>query len=181
MISVAYGQERIKGDKVRGMHLLTSHFQKLFDVHNFFVISNLFDSNKSYVLSTHNRKCEKKCVIFGEALRTRVKKFKQNLRKNYSKSTKIGITACKFSKNFRGSMPPDLSCFSFSFKLILPKKNAWKKSGNYTPSLLKFLATPLLANGKWIWWYRDYCRQKVGIFHALTGAQATKNNKALCR
>ena len=105
MISVASGQERIKGDKVRGMHLLTSHFQKLFDVHNFFVISNLFDSNKPYARIIENVK--KKCVIFGEAFRTRVKKFKQNLRKNYSKSTKTGITACKFSKNFRGSIPPN--------------------------------------------------------------------------
>ena len=107
MVSVAYGQERIKGDKMRGMHPLTSHFQKLFDVHNFLAISNLFDSNKSYVLSTHNRKFEKKSVIFREALRTRVKKFKQNLRENYSKSTKMAITACKFSKIFQGSMPPD--------------------------------------------------------------------------
>ena len=40
-------------------------------------------------------------------LRIRVKKFNQNFPENYSKSTKIAITACNFSKIFRGSMPPD--------------------------------------------------------------------------
>ena len=48
-----------------------------------------------------------KCIIFGEALRIRVKKLKQKLRENYSESTKITIAACKFSKIFQGSMPPD--------------------------------------------------------------------------
>ena len=87
------------------MHLLTSHFKNVFDVHNFSIISNLFDSDKPYALSTHNRICASK--IFGEALRIRVKKFKQNLLENDSKRTKIAIAACKFSKNFRESMPPD--------------------------------------------------------------------------
>ena len=67
-----------------------------------------------------------KCIIFGEALRNRVKKFKQTLPENYSKNTKIAITACKFSKIFRVSMPPgspqSLSCFSISFQFVLPKK-----------------------------------------------------------
>ena len=35
------------------------------------------------------------------------KKFKQNLTKIYSKSTKIAISARKPLKFFRGSMPPD--------------------------------------------------------------------------
>ena len=48
-----------------------------------------------------------KCIIFGEALRIRVKQFKQNLPENYLNGTKTAITACKFSKIFRGSMPPD--------------------------------------------------------------------------
>ena len=48
-----------------------------------------------------------KCIIFGEVLISKAKQFKQNLPKNYAKSTKIAITACKFSKFFRGSMPPD--------------------------------------------------------------------------
>ena len=45
--------------------------------------------------------------VLGEALRIRGKNFKQNLAENYSKSTKIAITAGKFSKIFRGSMPPN--------------------------------------------------------------------------
>ena len=44
-----------------------------------------------------------KCIIFGEALRIRVKKFKQKLRENYLKSTNIAITACEFLKFCRGT------------------------------------------------------------------------------
>ena len=52
--------------------------------------------------------------LFGEAFRFRVKNIKHNLPENYSKYTKIVITACKFSKIFRGSMPPDpLELFLF--------------------------------------------------------------------
>ena len=47
-----------------------------------------------------------KCIIFGEAIRIRVKNFKQTLGENYLKSTKIAITSCKFAKILRGSMPP---------------------------------------------------------------------------
>ena len=46
-------------------------------------------------------------MIFGEALKIRVKKFKQTLRENYSRSTKMAITECKLSQFFRGSMHPD--------------------------------------------------------------------------
>ena len=56
----------------------------------------------------------------GEALRIRVKKFKQNLPENYSKSTKMAITACEFSKFFRGRMspdPPNLELFLFLHQL----------------------------------------------------------------
>ena len=61
-------------------------FENDFDVrptqffHNF---EPLFDSNKPYI---HHQ---------------------QNSAENYSKSTKIAIPACKFSKIFRESMPPD--------------------------------------------------------------------------
>ena len=63
----------------------------------------------SYALSTHNliENLRTKCIIFGEALRIRVKILKQTLPENHSKSTKIAIIACKFSKILRGSMPPD--------------------------------------------------------------------------
>ena len=43
-----------------------------------------------------------------------LKHFKQNLPENYSKSTKVAIAACKFSKFFRGGMSPDpLELFLF--------------------------------------------------------------------
>ena len=92
---------------MRGMHSPTSHFKNVFDVYNFSIISNLFRSNKPYAFSTYLENVRTKCIIFGEALRIRVKKFEQNLRENYLESTKITITVCKFSKHFRGSMPPD--------------------------------------------------------------------------
>ena len=104
-------------------------FKNAFDIYNFSAISNLFDSNKPYAISTHNRKC----IIFVEALRIRVKKFKQNLPENYSKSTKIAISACKFSKIFRGSMPPDppIAFVSQSASnLFCRKKIRLKKCGN---------------------------------------------------
>ena len=45
--------------------------------------------------------------LFGEAIRIRVKKLKRNLPEKCSKSTKMAITACKFSNIFRESMPSD--------------------------------------------------------------------------
>ena len=75
---------------VRGMHPPTSYFQKCFDVYDFSIISNLFDSYKPCVLSTRNliENVGTKCIIFGDALRIRVKKFQQNLPENYSKALK---------------------------------------------------------------------------------------------
>ena len=87
--------------------LPTAIFKNVFDAYKFSVISNLFNSYKPYALSTHNRKVRAKCIIFGEALGIRVKKLKQNLAEKYPKNTKIAIIACKFSKIFGGSMPPD--------------------------------------------------------------------------
>ena len=68
------------------------------------------------------------------------------------KALQITITACKFSKIFRESMPPDpprafLVSQSFS-NLFCRKKNALKKYGNYGFPLLKFLATPLFMTKK---------------------------------
>ena len=87
----------------------------------------------------------KKCIIFCEALRIRGKNFKQYLAENYSKSTKMTITACKFSKFFWGSMPPDLPRAFFVLQSVLNlfcRKNALEKCGKSWP-LLKFLTTPL--------------------------------------
>ena len=78
----------------------------------------------------------KKCIIFGEALRTRVKKFKQNLAENYSKSTKIAIRACTFLKIFRESMPPNpLETFLFLNQLQISsaKKIALEKNVKMMP------------------------------------------------
>ena len=78
-----------------------------------------------------------KCIIFGQALRIRVKKFYTICVKLIQKALKIAITTCKFSKFFRGSMPPNplqsLFSFSISFQFVLPKKNTPKKCGNYGP------------------------------------------------
>ena len=89
------------GGKMRGMHPPTSHFENVFDVYNFSIISILFYSYKPYAFSTYIENVQTKCIVFGEALKIRVKRFKQNLCENYSKSTKITIIACKFS-NFSG-------------------------------------------------------------------------------
>ena len=43
--------------------------------------------------------------MFAEALRVKVKKIKQSLRGSYSKSSKIAITAHKFSKISGGACP----------------------------------------------------------------------------
>ena len=82
-----------------------------------------------------------KCVVFGEAHRIRIKSFKQNLRKNYSKNTKITIrpTARKFSKFFRGNMPLDptrtfLASQSVS-TLFWRKKNTLEKNVKIMPPL----------------------------------------------
>ena len=89
-------------------------FKNDFDVYNFSVISNLFDSYKPCALTRIIENARTKCIIFDEALTIKVEKFKQNLPANYSKSTKIALTACKFSKLFRGNMSPDpLELFKF--------------------------------------------------------------------
>ena len=89
------------------MHPLPAIFKVVFDVYNFSIISNLFNSDKPYALSTHNRKCANKMHHILRSTQIKAKQFKQVLREDYSKRTKITIIACKFSKFFRGSMPPD--------------------------------------------------------------------------
>ena len=129
MVSVAYGQ----GGRMRGMHLQPAIFKNVFDegLYNFVIISNLFHSNKPYAFSTYIKNVRTKCIIYGEALRIRVKKFKRNLRENYSKSIQIAITACKFSKFFRGSMPPDplesFLCLN-QLQISCAEKNTLKKT-----------------------------------------------------
>ena len=137
MVSVAYGLRRVQGGMMRGINPPTSHFQNVFDVYNFAIISNFFGSNLPYALSMYIRKCaNKKCIIFGEALKIRAKQFKQNFPKNYSQSTKIAITACKLSKYFPDSMPQDsLDLFLFlnQLQICSAEKITSKKCGNFGP------------------------------------------------
>ena len=54
MVSVAYDQGRIQGVGWGVCILPPAIFKNVIDVYNFSIISNLFDSNKPYALSTHN-------------------------------------------------------------------------------------------------------------------------------
>ena len=88
-----------------------------------------------------------KCIIFGETLRFRGKKFKQNLTKNCSKNTKMVTTVCKLSKIFRGSIAPDPPRAFFILKMqqiILREKTTLEnvKIWYRYPSQKKFLNTP---------------------------------------
>ena len=112
------------GGRMRGMHLPISHFQLCFWCigYSFSIISNLLDSVTENV--------QTKCIILGEALRIRVKRCKQNLPQNTSKSTKIAITASKFSNSSGAACPLtpwSFSCLLISLKFVLPKKIRVKK------------------------------------------------------
>ena len=86
MVSVAYGQGQIQRGRMRGKLYVfpPAIFKSLFDVYNFSIISNLFDRDKLYALTTHNPKCANKMYhrLFGEVLIIRVKTFKQSLPEN---------------------------------------------------------------------------------------------------
>ena len=78
-----------------------------------------------------------KCIIFGEALKIGGQNYKQNLPENYSKSTKIAITACKFSK-FSGEPCPRTLLKPFLFlnqlQISSAEKIRLKKCEKYGPS-----------------------------------------------
>ena len=63
------------------MHPPPVILKNVFNVYNFFISSNLSDSNQPYAIIENVRT---KCIIFGEALRIRIKKFKLNLPEGYS-------------------------------------------------------------------------------------------------
>ena len=96
-----------------------------------------------------NRKSANKMHhIWREALRIRIKKFRQNLLKNYSKSTKIAITACKFSKISGEHAPDPLQLFLFLNQLQIcsvAKKIRLKNVEIVAPppTSFKFLVTSL--------------------------------------
>ena len=124
-----------------------SNFKNVLGQYNFFIISNLFDNNNLYGLSGHNRKCANKCFIFGEALRIRGKKFKQNLPKNCSKNTKMAFAVYKLLNIFRRACPrTPLKPFLFLNLLqIYPAgKNTLEKTSKFNALIVKkFLDTPL--------------------------------------
>ena len=63
-------------------------FKNVFDAYEFSIISNLFDSYKPYAKARIIENVRTKCIIFGEALRIRVKKFKHNLPEIIQKALK---------------------------------------------------------------------------------------------
>ena len=51
------------GGRMRGMQLCilpSAIFKNVFDVNNFSIVSNFFDRDKPYAISTHNQKCANK-------------------------------------------------------------------------------------------------------------------------
>ena len=103
-------------------------------------------------LSTHKliENVRTKCIIFGEALRIRVKQFRQNLPENYSQSTKVAITACNFSKNFRGSMPPgplQLFLLLNQHQICSVEKIHVKKCENFDPpfKISRYASSPRIS------------------------------------
>ena len=85
-------------------------------------------------LSRFNQAESKLCEIVQNALylvktlKIRGQNYKQSLSENCSESTKMAIAVCKFSKNFRGSMPPYPHK---SFLLLNLLKICLKKEKNY--------------------------------------------------
>ena len=87
-----------------------------------------------------------KCIIFGEALRIKVKKCKQNLPESYAKGTKIAITACKFLKILCPRAPLEHFLFPNHIQISSAEKNTLEKRGNLVPlPFIKFLAAPMPA------------------------------------
>ena len=77
--------------------------------YNFFIVSNLFDNNNFYALSTRklNRKCANKCIILGEALRIRGKNLNNIYLKFVEKALKWSLQGVDFQK-FCGEHAPGL-------------------------------------------------------------------------
>ena len=158
MVSVTDGQGRIQGGRMRGMHSPTSHFQKCFwcIAYNFSIISNLFDSNKPFTPARKIENVRTKCIAFGEAL-VWVKKIKQNLPENCSKSTIIAISACEFSNLFRGSKPADpprAFLFLNQLKIYSAEKTRLKKERETMPPS-RFKISHYAANWKFLLFFAN--------------------------
>ena len=89
--------------RMRGMH--PDIFKIVFDIYNFSITLNLFDSDKPYALSTHNRKRARQYLV--KHSESGSKNLNKICLRIIQKALQIAITACKFSKFFRESMPPD--------------------------------------------------------------------------
>ena len=98
-------------------------FKHILNDHSFSMILNFFGNSKPYTLSTHIliESVRTKCIIFGETLRFRGKKLRQNMPKNCLKSTKMATTGCKFSGGVCPWTPLEPFLFSSCFKVILPE------------------------------------------------------------
>ena len=75
MVSVAYGQGLIQGLGWEVSILLPAIFKIVFDVYNFSITSNLFESDKPNALSTHNRKCARKMLHIWQSTQTQGQKI----------------------------------------------------------------------------------------------------------
>ena len=120
------------------MHPPPYSFNAVFDEYNFSIISNLFDNNHLYALSTHKSKmCEQNVSYLVKDLELEAKKLNRICHKSCSKSSKLAITVSKFLKTFRGSIPPDPPRAIFLFLNLLqinfPEKNTLKKCKNVMP------------------------------------------------
>ena len=102
------------GGRMRGMHPPTSRFQKCFDAYNFSVISNFFDSDKLYALSTHNRKCAKKMQHIWRSTRNWGQKLNEICLKITQKAPKKPLQHVNV-KNFSGRPCPRTPLESFWF------------------------------------------------------------------
>ena len=120
------------------MHPPAYSFNAVFDEYNFSIISNLFDNNRLYALSTHKSKmCEQNVSYLVKDVELEAKKLNRICHKNCSKSSKMAITGSKFLKPFRGSIPPDSPRAIFLFHNLLqinfPEKNTLKKCKSFMP------------------------------------------------
>ena len=111
--------------------------------YNFSIISNLFDYNNSYALyrCAEIENVRKNCTIpvFGEDLKIKGKNSNTICFKACSRNTEIAIIECKFSKNFRESMPSDPLTKTVTvilFKLTQPE-NLRSKMSNFGALPLK--------------------------------------------
>ena len=92
----------------------------------FFIILNLFDNNKPYALSTHNRKCANKMH------RIRWKIVQKALKWPLQQ-----VNLKKFSWGVCPRTPQEPFLFSICFKIVLPEKTTLENTSNFGAPFLK--------------------------------------------